>query len=93
MTGSDRLSIYPFAGVPLAFSSFLFFLFYLLFFLLIFKLFIDFFFFLFFFFKFSFLFFSFIPTFFISVSSTLYHVSMRVFVQSIVSDFVFEFIA
>ena len=48
----------------------------------------------------SFLFFSFIPTFFfffffflISVSSTLYHLSMRVFVMSIDSNFVVEFIA
>ena len=28
MTGTDRLSIYPFTGVPLAFSSFLFLFFY-----------------------------------------------------------------
>ena len=65
--------------------------------LLIFKLFIYLFsssFFISFSFKFSFLFFSFIPTFFlISVSSTLYHLSMRVFVMSIDSNFVLEFIA
>ena len=46
-------------------------------------------------FKFSFLFFSFIPTFFflISDSSTLYHLSKRVFVMSIDSNLVSEFIA
>ena len=65
VTSTDRLSIYPFTGVPLAFSSFLFFYFYFYFFiltsvLLIFKLFIYLFsssFFLSFSFKFSFLFF------------------------------------
>ena len=51
VTGTDRLSIYPFTGVPLAFSSFL---------LLFFFLFFSFFFFLFPFFSFLFLFFIFI---------------------------------
>ena len=63
VTGTDRLSIYPFTGVPLAFSSFLFFFFFISL-LLIFKFFIDFFFFLSFFCKFSLIFFSFMPAFF-----------------------------
>ena len=59
VTGTDRLSIYPFTGVPLAFSSVLFFslfFYFLMSVLLFFKSFINFFFFLSFFFKFSFLF-------------------------------------
>ena len=82
VTGTDRLSIYPFTGVPLAFSSFLFlrdfvkiYIFYSFiifsFLFCFFKLFIDFFFVLSFFlsyFKFSFILFSFIPTYFSSLS-------------------------
>ena len=79
----------PFHWCPLGF--------FLLFFtsvLLIFKLFIYFFFFL--FLKFFFFYFLLSPPFFSFLclsSSTLYHLSMRVFVMSIDSNFVLEFIA
>ena len=104
VTGINRQSIYPFTGVPLAFSSFLFLSFFLIFFfsvLLIFKLFIYFFSFFLSFFFLSFLLFYFLlspPVFFSFFtlclsSSTFYHLSMRVLVMSIESNFVFEFIA
>ena len=76
----------PFTGVPLAFSSFLFFIiFFLISVLLTFK-----------FFFFSSFFLSFLSFLFFTLclsSSTLYHLSMHVLAMSIESNFVFEFIA
>ena len=61
--------------------------------LLIFKLFIDFFLLSFFFLSFILFYFILSPPFFSLSSSTLYHLSMRILVMSIDSNFLFEFIA
>ena len=97
MTGTDRLSIYPLTG-----GFGFFFIPFLSFFLIFFQIsvllilsylcifsssfFLP-------FFKFYFILFSFIPPFFLCLSSTLYHLSMRILVMSIDSNFVFVFIA
>ena len=102
VTGTDRLSIYPFTGVFLAFSSFLFmyidflktyiydFIDFLIFILLIFNLFIDsFFFFLSFFLKFSFIFFLFFFFLFFYFLFLLISFLLSLLLDSFSSEYVF----